>query len=114
MSSQYFGYNVDQSVVEKAPLDNVACPSMNTGFPGSIDCSTNDTSQVSMPERRSTDKRVSRKSNREVLRRKDGAAFNFSSEVSGSQATYLTSSDTISSKEVSNSHKVCIFRILVY
>ncbi|KAF3442285.1 hypothetical protein FNV43_RR16201 [Rhamnella rubrinervis] len=106
MSSQYFGYNVDQSVAEKAPLDNVACPSMNTGFPGIIDCSTNDTSQASMLERRSTDKQVSRKSNREVLRRKDGVIFNSSSEVSGSRATYLTSSDVFSSKEVPNSHKL--------
>lgn len=108
MCSQYWGYNVELTVMENEPIDNVARPSVSIGVSDIADCSAIGNSQVPMLERRSTEKRASRKSNREMLRRKDGIAFNSSEEGSGSRGTYSTSSNQFSSKEVPSGHKVCI------
>lgn len=107
MNSQYFGYNIEQTM-EKAASENITNPSISTGVFATIDPSTIDASQVSVPERRSTEKRASRKSNKDTLRRKDGVAPNSSEEVSGSCHAYMASSNIVSSKEVLKSHRVCI------
>ncbi|XP_060669038.1 ubiquitin carboxyl-terminal hydrolase 15 isoform X2 [Ziziphus jujuba] len=106
MASQCFGYNVEQNVMENEPIDNIACPSVSIGVPGTIDCSAIGNSQVPMLERRSTEKRASRKSNREMLRRKEEVAFNSPEEVSGSRAAYSVSSNHFTPKEVPSGHKL--------
>ncbi|XWS27439.1 hypothetical protein CRYUN_Cryun26dG0115300 [Craigia yunnanensis] len=98
MNSQFFGFINKQVVMEKAPLDNINhCPT-TTGVFGNGDCSTVDTSQVCAPER-STDKRISCKSNKEMLRREDIAIFDSCEETSSSTP------NNISSKEAFIRHK---------
>ncbi|KAM1244408.1 hypothetical protein ACFX1X_036200 [Malus domestica] len=105
INSQYFGSKMEQILAEQAPADNIIYPSTSTGVPDMLDCSSVDTSQVSMPERRSVDKRVSRKSQRE-LRKKVGVAFDSSEETSFGWTTHLESSNVNSSKEVFMEHKL--------
>ena len=110
MNSQFFGYINKQAVMEKAPLDNINhCP-ITTGVFANGDCSIVDTSQVCAPER-STDKRISRKSNREMLRREDITIFDSCEEASRTRATSSTPNN-ISSKEAFIRHKVIIFKFL--
>ncbi|XP_024018956.1 ubiquitin carboxyl-terminal hydrolase 15 [Morus notabilis] len=105
MNSRHYGYSVDQVMADKAPSESVVYPSVSTGVSATVDCSAIDTSQVLMPGRKSTEKRASRKSNKEALRRKDGVTSNSSEEASGSWNTYVTSSTVVSSKEVFKGHK---------
>lgn len=112
MNSRHFGYNVDQAMVEKAAPESVVYPSVSTGVSAAVDCSSIETSQVPMPGRRSIEKRALRKSNKEALRRKDGVASNSCDEASGSWNTYVTSSNVVSSKEVSKGHKVFLMAYL--
>ena len=109
LNCQYFGYNVEHTILDKAAPENIVYPSISTGVSATIDCSTIDASQVSALERRSSEKRASRKSNKEALRRKDGVALNSSAEVSGSWNAYMTSSNIVSAKEVLKGHRVCTF-----
>ncbi|KAK6229172.1 Peptidase C19 [Theobroma cacao] len=97
MNSQFFGYINKQVVTEKAPFDSIShC--QTAGVFANGDCSTVDNSHVCAPERRSTDKRISRKSNREMLRREDVALFDSCEEISRNRATSSTTNN-ISSKE---------------
>ncbi|XVF18341.1 hypothetical protein REPUB_Repub11eG0013300 [Reevesia pubescens] len=104
MNSQFFGYINKQAVMEKAPLDNINHFPITTGLFANGDCSTVDTSRVCAPERRSTDKRISRKSNREMLRREDIAIFDPCEETSRIRASSSTPNN-ISSKEAFTRHK---------
>ncbi|XP_022734243.1 ubiquitin carboxyl-terminal hydrolase 15-like isoform X2 [Durio zibethinus] len=103
MNSQFSGYINQQAVIEKAPLDNINHFPITTGVFANGDCSTVDTSQVCALDRRSTDKRISRKANREMLRREDITIFD-SCEETSRRATSLTPSN-ISSKEAFIRHK---------
>lgn len=114
MNSRHYGYSVDQVMADKAPSESVVYPSVSTGVSATVDCSAIDTSQVLMPGRKSTEKRASRKSNKEALRRKDGVTSNSSEEASGSWNTYVTSSTVVSSKEVFKGHKVFIMASLLF
>ncbi|XP_062090164.1 ubiquitin carboxyl-terminal hydrolase 15 [Humulus lupulus] len=105
MDSLYFGYNIEQAMVDKEAPENIIYPSVSNGISATIDRSASDASQVSVPERRSTEKRASRKSNKETVRRKDSVAPNSSIEVSGSWNAYTTSSNVVSSKEVLKGHR---------
>lgn len=105
MNSRHFGYNVDQAMAEKAAPESVVYHSVSTGVSATVDCSSIETSQVHMPGRRSIEKRASRKSNKDALRRKDGVASNSCDEASGSWNIYMTSSNVVSSKDVSKGHK---------
>ncbi|KAK9268934.1 hypothetical protein L1049_000700 [Liquidambar formosana] len=106
MNSHSFGYNIKQAMLEKAPSDNIIHPSFSTGASATGACSSMDTSQVSKLERRSTDKRPSRKSNKEMLRREDGTKFDSSEEASRSRVTSSTSSNIMPSKEAYIRHKL--------
>ena len=66
-----------------------------------------DASQVSALERRSLEKRASRKSNIEALRRKDSVATNSSTEVSGSWNAH-----TMSRPEPGGSGRSVILKII--
>ncbi|KAK8507563.1 hypothetical protein V6N13_141581 [Hibiscus sabdariffa] len=68
------------------------------------DCSMVDTSQVRPPDMKSTDKRTSRKSNREMLRREDATIFDSCEETWRTRACSSTSNN-ISSKEAFLRHK---------
>ncbi|XWS10230.1 hypothetical protein CRYUN_Cryun39dG0057500 [Craigia yunnanensis] len=104
MNSQFFGYVNKQAVMEKAPLDNINHRPITAGVFANGDCSVIDTSQVSAPDRRSTDKRISRKSNREMLGREDITIFDSCEETSRTRATSLIPNN-ISSKEAFIRHK---------
>ncbi|KAM1539438.1 hypothetical protein ACFX10_004227 [Malus domestica] len=106
INSQYFGCKMEHILAEQAPPDNIIYPSTSTGAPVMLDCaSLVDTSQVSMPERRSVDKWVSRKSHRE-LRKKVGVAFDSSEETSFGWTTHSGSSNVNSSKDIFMEHKL--------
>lgn len=101
ISSQYFGCNIKQNMVEQAPLDYMMYSSARTGFPDTVDSLVTDASQVSMLDRK-TEKCASRK-----LRRKGGIASNTSAGACGSRAMYSTLSGSIPSKEDFVACKVC-------
>ncbi|PON46263.1 Ubiquitinyl hydrolase [Parasponia andersonii] len=105
MISQYFGYNIEPTMVDKAASEDIIYPSVSTGVSATIDRSAMDASQVSVPERRSIEKHVSQKSNKEILRWKDSVAPNTSAEVVGSWNGYTSSSNIGSSKEVLKGHR---------
>ncbi|XVE63255.1 hypothetical protein DITRI_Ditri07aG0005300 [Diplodiscus trichospermus] len=101
MNSQFFAIN-KQAVMEKATLDDInSCP-ITTGVFGNGDCPTVDTSQVCAPER-STDKRISSKSNREMLR--EDIAISDSYEETLTTRTASSTTNNISSKETFIRHK---------
>ncbi|PQP99730.1 ubiquitin carboxyl-terminal hydrolase 15 [Prunus yedoensis var. nudiflora] len=103
INSQYFGCKMEQILAEEAPADNIMYPSISTGVPAAtVDCASVDPSQVPMLER----KRVSRKSNRELFRKKVGIAFDSSEEASCGWTTQSTPSNVISSKDVFMEHKL--------
>ncbi|XVE52942.1 hypothetical protein DITRI_Ditri02bG0164600 [Diplodiscus trichospermus] len=102
MNSQFFGYINKQAVMEKASVENINhCP-ITPGVFG--DFSAVDTSQVCAQDRRSTDKRISRKSNREMLRREDITMFDPCEETLRTKATSLTPNN-LHSKESFIRHK---------
>ncbi|MBA0758959.1 hypothetical protein Gotri_021907 [Gossypium trilobum] len=103
MNSQFLEYINKQAAKEKASSDNINhCPT-TTGLFANGDCSTIDTSQGRAPER-SAEKRVSRKSNGEVLRREDVAIVDSCEETLRTRATSLPI-NSISSKEAFRRHK---------
>ncbi|KAB2043711.1 hypothetical protein ERO13_D01G030100v2 [Gossypium hirsutum] len=103
MNSQFLEYINKQAAKEKASSDNINhCPT-TTGLFANGDCSTIDTSQGCAPER-SAEKRVSRKSNGEVLRREDVAIVDSCEETLRTRATSLPI-NSISSKEAFRRHK---------
>ncbi|GMJ10027.1 ubiquitin-specific protease 15 [Hibiscus trionum] len=103
MNSQFYEYINKQAAQENAPLDNINhCP-LTTGLFDNGDCSTTDTSQVCAPEKRA-DKRISRKSNGEMLRREDVAVFNSCEETLRTRASSSTPNN-ISSKGAHRRHK---------
>ncbi|XVF79276.1 hypothetical protein PTKIN_Ptkin14bG0208600 [Pterospermum kingtungense] len=104
MNSQFFGYNTKQAVMGKAPVDNKNHFPLATGVFANGDYSTVDASQVCAPDRRSAEKRISRKSNREMLRREDITISDSCEETSGTRATNSTPNN-ISSKEAFIRHK---------
>ncbi|MBA0822782.1 hypothetical protein Goarm_019562, partial [Gossypium armourianum] len=103
MNSQFLEYINKQAAKEKASSDNINhCPT-TTGLFANGDCSIIDTSQGCAPER-SAEKRVSRKSNGEVLRREDAAIVDSCEETLRTRATSLPI-NSISSKEAFRRHK---------
>ncbi|MBA0675861.1 hypothetical protein Goari_017382, partial [Gossypium aridum] len=103
MNSQFLEYINKQAAKEKASSDNINhCPT-TTGLFANGDCSTIDTSQGCAPER-SAEKRVSCKSNGEVLRREDVAIVDSCEETLRTRATSLPI-NSISSKEAFRRHK---------
>jgi ubiquitin carboxyl-terminal hydrolase 36/42 len=105
MNSSYVGYNIEQTMVDTEAPENIIYSSISNGISATIDRSAVDAPQVSVPERRSAEKRASRKSNKETVRRKDTAAPNSSAELSGSWSDYTTSSNVVSSKDVLKGHR---------
>ncbi|XP_022717431.1 ubiquitin carboxyl-terminal hydrolase 15-like isoform X2 [Durio zibethinus] len=104
MNSRFFGHINKQAGMEKVPLDNINhCP-LTTGVFANGECSTVDTSQVCAQERRSTGKKISHRSYREMLRREDTAIFDSCEETSRTRATSSTPNN-ISSKEAFIRHK---------
>ncbi|GMJ05368.1 ubiquitin-specific protease 15 [Hibiscus trionum] len=102
MNSQFLEYINKQAAKENAPLDNINhCP-ITTGLFDNGDCSTIDTSQVCAPER--ADKRISRKSYGEMLRREDVAVFDSCEETLRTRATSSTPNN-MSSKEAHRRQK---------
>ena len=108
VNSPYFGYGIEQTMVDTAASENIVYPSVGTGVSTTADCSAIDPSQVSMMGRKSTEKRASRKSNKEALRRKEGVASSSSREASASWDTCMTATNIALSKEALKVHKVCI------
>lgn len=102
MKSQFLGYNINQR--DKAPTDDITYPSISIGVSAAGDCSAVGTSQIPILERRTMDKRVSRKSHSEVLRREDKDVIDAYEEASKSGPTHSTS-NFISSKEAFIRHK---------
>uniref|UniRef100_A0A803NXS6 ubiquitinyl hydrolase 1 n=1 Tax=Cannabis sativa TaxID=3483 RepID=A0A803NXS6_CANSA len=105
MNSSYVGYNIEQTMVDTEAPENIIYSSISNGISATIDRSAVDAPQVSVPERRSAEKRASRKSNKETVRRKDTAAPNSSAELSGSWSDYTTSSNVVSSIDVLKGHR---------
>ncbi|XP_039060708.1 ubiquitin carboxyl-terminal hydrolase 15-like isoform X1 [Hibiscus syriacus] len=97
LNSQFFEYINKQASKENAPLDNINHCSITTGLFDYGDCSTTDASQVFAPEKRA-DKRISRESNGEILRREDAAVFDSCEETLRTRAT-SSIPNNISSKE---------------
>ncbi|XP_052887301.1 ubiquitin carboxyl-terminal hydrolase 15-like isoform X2 [Gossypium arboreum] len=103
MDSRFLEYINKQAAKEKTSSDNINhCPTTTSLFANG-DCSTIDTSQGCAPER-SAEKRVSRKSNGEVLRREDVAIVDSCEETLRTRTTSLTI-NSISSKEAFRRHK---------
>ncbi|KAL6313404.1 hypothetical protein AAG906_001117 [Vitis piasezkii] len=105
MNSQFYGSGIKQTVLEKAS-GNIINPSFSTGVPATNACSSIDTSRITMMERRTGDKWVSRKSSREILKKEDVAICGSTEEVSTSSNTSITSSDDISLKEAYTRQKL--------
>ncbi|KAA8526691.1 hypothetical protein F0562_008106 [Nyssa sinensis] len=104
MNSHCFTYNIEQPVGET--LDDMIHHSFRIGASATAACTTMETSGVSMTERRSLDKRVSRKSNREMSRRENGAMVDSSEESFKSRVTCPISSDILPSKEAYTRQKL--------
>ncbi|MFQ6620936.1 hypothetical protein Gotur_002619 [Gossypium turneri] len=99
MNSQFLEYINKQAAKEKASSDNINhCPT-TTGLFANGDCST-----IGCAPERSAEKRVSRKSNGEVLRREDVAIVDSCEETLRTRATSLPI-NSISSKEAFRRHK---------
>ncbi|GAV60887.1 UCH domain-containing protein/zf-MYND domain-containing protein [Cephalotus follicularis] len=98
-----FGYDVEEAVREKTSSDNVIHPSTSNGVSATADCSAVDIAQFSILGRKCKDKQASRRSNREMLRREDIAAFNSLEE--SCRATNSASCNNSSSKEAFRRHK---------
>ncbi|XP_062011853.1 ubiquitin carboxyl-terminal hydrolase 15 [Rosa rugosa] len=104
INSQYFGSAMEQILGEEAPAENIIYPPIYTGIPNKVQCASVDPSHISMLEKRTVDKKVSRKSKTELLRKKDGVTFDPSEETFGDWTTQSTFSN-VASREVSVEHK---------
>uniref|UniRef100_A0A5B6ZPA0 ubiquitinyl hydrolase 1 n=1 Tax=Davidia involucrata TaxID=16924 RepID=A0A5B6ZPA0_DAVIN len=104
MNSHCVAYNIKQPVHEI--LDDMIHHSIKTGASATAAGTTMDTSGVSIMGRRSIDKRVSRKYNREMSRREDGAMLDSSEESSKSRVTCSVSSNILPSKEAYTRQKL--------
>lgn len=92
MNSHSVGYNSEHFMPEKVPSANTIYSSNSNGVCTTNACFPVDASQVPMAERRSTDKRHSFKSKKEMLRREDGTKVDSSEEASRSRSTSSTKS----------------------
>ncbi|XP_059662800.1 ubiquitin carboxyl-terminal hydrolase 15 isoform X2 [Cornus florida] len=106
MNSHCFGFNIKQPVHERTPFHETIHHSLRTDASAPVACTTVDTSGVSVMERRSIDKRISRKSNKEVSRRDDGAILGSSEETFKNKIKRSASSKTFPSKEAHMRHKI--------
>lgn len=104
---QYFGCGMEQILAEEAPPGNIIYPPIYTGVPTKVQHASVDPAHVPMLEKRTVDKKVSRKSNTELFRKKDGVAFDSSEETFGGWTTQ-SSFPNLASNEVFMEHKVCI------
>lgn len=108
MNSQFFGYINKQAIIKTAPLDHTnICPLTTVVF-ANRDCSTVDSSQVHLADMTSAEKRIPRKSNKDMLQREDATIFDSCEETSRTRPS-STASSNISSKEAFIRHKVLIF-----
>ncbi|RQO85850.1 hypothetical protein POPTR_001G378900v4 [Populus trichocarpa] len=90
-------YNSKQPTMDIGPSVNNVHLISSTGASAAVNCPAIDTSQEAMMlHRRSTNKQVSCKSNKEMLRRQEVAVFDSSQETAGIRPTNLTSSSSIS------------------
>uniref|UniRef100_A0A6N2LFS1 USP domain-containing protein n=1 Tax=Salix viminalis TaxID=40686 RepID=A0A6N2LFS1_SALVM len=84
----------------------------STGASASVNCPATDTSQEAMLHRRSTNKQVSCKSNKEMLRRQEVAVFDSSQETAGIRPNNLTSGSISNGQDTTSamdeSHKYSI------
>lgn len=101
---QYFGCGMEQILAEEAPPGNIIYPPIYTGVPAKVQHASVDPTHVSMLDKRTVDKKVSRKSNSELFRKKDGVAFDSSEETFGGWTTQSTFPN-LASKEVFMEHK---------
>lgn len=85
--------------------DDVIYNSVGTGSSASVSCSSTDASQVSAPERKSKEKRVSRKLSRGISRKDDGFKYDFLDEVSGNVTDCSSSFNSCPRKEAFVRHK---------
>ncbi|KAL9403814.1 hypothetical protein Peur_000786 [Populus x canadensis] len=89
-------YNSKQPTMDIGPSVNNVHLISSTGASAAVNCPAIDTSQEAMMlHRRSTNKQVSCKSNKEMLRRQEVAVFDSSQETAGIRPTNLTSSSSI-------------------
>ncbi|KAL9437928.1 hypothetical protein AB3S75_023740 [Citrus x aurantiifolia] len=104
LNLQLSGYNNKQGGMGEAPPDGVIHPSMSRCASSSMDCSTLENSQTSMMER-TVDKRVYRKSKKDLLRRDVATMFDSHDEILRSCTSDPISSNNFSSKEAPIRHK---------
>ncbi|KAK6935081.1 Zinc finger, MYND-type [Dillenia turbinata] len=102
---EFSGYDTNQPVLERATLSSITYPHDNKAAPTTPMCAGLDSIEVPVPERRTSDKRISRKLNRETSKREDGATNDSSEEASRSSITGSTLSN-IPSKESYTRHKL--------
>ncbi|KAF8026004.1 hypothetical protein BT93_F2735 [Corymbia citriodora subsp. variegata] len=85
--------------------DDLMYDSVSTSSSASVSCSSIDASQVSAPERKSKEKRVSRKLSRGISRKDDGFKYDILDEVSGNVTDCSSSFTSCSRKEAFVRHK---------
>ena len=106
------GYNSKQLSMDNGLSDNNVHPLTSTGAWAAGNCPATVTTQEVMLRRRSQDKQVSCKSNKEMLRRQEVAVFDSSQETSGIRPNNLTSGSISNGQDttsaVDESHKYSI------
>ncbi|XP_042478577.1 ubiquitin carboxyl-terminal hydrolase 15-like [Macadamia integrifolia] len=99
------GYEIGHSIPDSDTVDKPNHPSSNTSA-ASTNTTTVDTCEVLMAEKKHVDKRVSRKLNRETLRRGDAALLGSRGGACGSWDGSSNLSNVIPSKKASMRHKL--------
>ncbi|KAF9666630.1 hypothetical protein SADUNF_Sadunf16G0248900 [Salix dunnii] len=105
-------YNSKQPTMDIGPSFNNVHLITSTGGSAAVNCPAIDTSQEAMLHRRSTNKQVSCKSNKEMLRRQEVAVFDSSQETAGIRPTNSTSGsisngqDTTSAMDATHKYSI--------
>uniref|UniRef100_A0A6N2MG32 USP domain-containing protein n=1 Tax=Salix viminalis TaxID=40686 RepID=A0A6N2MG32_SALVM len=105
-------YNKQQPTMDAGPSFNNVHLITSTGASASVNWPATDTSQEAMLHRRSANKQVSCKSNKEMLRRQEVAVFDSSQETAGIRPNNLTSGSISNGQDTTSamdeSHKYSI------
>lgn len=106
MSAQFVEYNSKQPKFEKDPSDHIIQSPISTPSSTGVACALIDPSESPLRQRRSIERRASRKGNKDAIRKAEGNILEGSDQSSRSRVTSSTSCCTIPSSEPSTRNKV--------
>nr|GMD34969.1 ubiquitin carboxyl-terminal hydrolase 15-like [Ipomoea batatas]GME08601.1 ubiquitin carboxyl-terminal hydrolase 15-like [Ipomoea batatas] len=105
MSAQFVEYNSKQPKFEKDPSDHIIQSPISTPSSTGVACASIDPSESPLRQRRSIERRASRKGNKDAIRKAEGNILEGSDQSSRSRVTSSTSCCTIPSSEPSTRNK---------